>query len=195
MAIPYIPMLIDSIINTIPVLAMYFVINKHIHTLSRLVILSLVYTFGFILHLQNINTGLELIIVYTVLVIVGIWTLISTYKIVNSRTKLWALTSGALILCSVIPFVRVYIATGGVLASFYLPLIVVLVCVSIMSFVMARGIGPGQISTPTGSKAYASQTEIRTDIAIKGRSVLSDPNLDEVERRRYQDALNDRDNG
>ncbi|WCQ53260.1 hypothetical protein NL418_023970 [Escherichia coli] len=38
---------------------------------------------------------------------------------------------------------------------------------------------------PNGNKAYASQSEIDTDIAVKGSSVLFDSKLDIVEQQRY----------
>ncbi|MBN3066263.1 hypothetical protein H5A21_19830 [Pectobacterium aquaticum] len=39
------------------------------------------------------------------------------------------------------------------------------------------------------TKEYETQSQIDYDIAVKGRSVLSDPNLSIVERQRYRDAL------
>lgn len=42
-------------------------------------------------------------------------------------------------------------------------------------------------SKPT--KEYETQSQIDYDIAVKGRSVLSDPNLSIVEQQRYRDAL------
>lgn len=39
------------------------------------------------------------------------------------------------------------------------------------------------------TKEYETQSQIDYDIAIKGRSVLSDPNLSIVEQQRYRDAL------
>lgn len=42
-------------------------------------------------------------------------------------------------------------------------------------------------SKPT--KEYETQSQIDYDIAVKGRSVLSDPNLSIVEQKRYRDAL------
>ena len=53
---------------------------------------------------------------------------------------------------------------------------------------------PPTTTQPQGHKAYASQTEIDTDIAVKGSSVLFDPNLDIVEQRRYREALEKRNN-
>lgn len=50
------------------------------------------------------------------------------------------------------------------------------------------------IAQPNGHKAYASQSEIDTDIAVKGSSVLFDPNLDIVEQQRYRDAIEKRNN-
>ncbi|MCT4714093.1 hypothetical protein MUA01_03700 [Enterobacteriaceae bacterium H18W14] len=47
---------------------------------------------------------------------------------------------------------------------------------------------------PNGHKAYAPQSEIDTDIAVKGSSVLFDPNLDIVEQQRYRDAIEKRNN-
>ncbi|HHY6381632.1 TPA: hypothetical protein ACV44O_000343 [Salmonella enterica] len=47
---------------------------------------------------------------------------------------------------------------------------------------------------PKGHKAYAPQSEVDTDIAIKGSSVLFDPNLDIVEQQRYRDAIEKRNN-
>lgn len=49
-------------------------------------------------------------------------------------------------------------------------------------------------SQPTGYKAYAPQSEIDADIAVKGSSVLFDPNLDVVEQQRYRDAIEKRNN-
>lgn len=44
-------------------------------------------------------------------------------------------------------------------------------------------------SAPRRDKSYAPKTEIDYDIAIKGRSVLNDPNLSLVEQQRYREAL------
>ncbi|ECV6025829.1 hypothetical protein [Salmonella enterica] len=44
-------------------------------------------------------------------------------------------------------------------------------------------------SEPRRDKSYAPQTEIDYDVAIKGRSVLNNPNLSLVEQQRYRDAL------
>ncbi|MEQ9866165.1 hypothetical protein [Pectobacterium aroidearum] len=41
------------------------------------------------------------------------------------------------------------------------------------------------------AKEYETQSQIDYDIAVKGRSVLSDPNLSIVERQRYQDRLDE----
>ncbi|HBY9797305.1 MULTISPECIES: hypothetical protein [Enterobacteriaceae] len=53
---------------------------------------------------------------------------------------------------------------------------------------------PPATAQPNGNKAYASQSEIDTDIAVKGSSVLFDPNLDIVEQQRYRDAIKKRNN-
>lgn len=53
---------------------------------------------------------------------------------------------------------------------------------------------PPATAQPNGNKAYASQSEIDTDIAVKGSSVLFDPNLDIVEQQRYRDAIEKRNN-
>lgn len=53
---------------------------------------------------------------------------------------------------------------------------------------------PPTTAQPTGHKAYATQSEIDTDIAVKGSSVLFDPNLDIVEQKRYRDAIEKRNN-
>ena len=53
---------------------------------------------------------------------------------------------------------------------------------------------PTATSQPTGYKAYAPQSEIDADIAVKGSSVLFDPNLDIVEQQRYRDAIEKRNN-
>ncbi|WP_241623227.1 hypothetical protein [Rosenbergiella australiborealis] len=45
-----------------------------------------------------------------------------------------------------------------------------------------------------GYKAYAPQSEINADIAVKGSSVLFDPNLDIVEQQRYRNAIEKRNN-
>lgn len=42
------------------------------------------------------------------------------------------------------------------------------------------------------SKEYETQSQIDYDIAVKGRSVLFDPNLSIVEQQRYRDALDQR---
>lgn len=42
------------------------------------------------------------------------------------------------------------------------------------------------------TKEYETQTQIDYDIAVKGRSVLSDPNLSIVEQQRYRDAIHSR---
>ncbi|MDY4379092.1 hypothetical protein SOV92_14880 [Pectobacterium brasiliense] len=42
------------------------------------------------------------------------------------------------------------------------------------------------------NKEYEKQSQIDYDIAVKGRSVLSDPNLSIVEQQRYRDALKNR---
>ncbi|MGM3172213.1 hypothetical protein ACS249_19920, partial [Dickeya chrysanthemi] len=47
---------------------------------------------------------------------------------------------------------------------------------------------------PKSHKAYAPQSEIDVDIAVKGSSVLFDPNLDIVEQQRYRDAIEKRNN-
>ncbi|WP_323109716.1 hypothetical protein [Pectobacterium carotovorum] len=39
------------------------------------------------------------------------------------------------------------------------------------------------------TKEYETQSQIDYDIAVKGRSVLSDPNLSIIEQQRYRDAL------
>ncbi|MDX4155564.1 hypothetical protein [Klebsiella pneumoniae] len=39
------------------------------------------------------------------------------------------------------------------------------------------------------TKEYETQSQIDYDIAVKGRSVLSDPNLSILEQKRYRDAL------
>ncbi|QSD34198.1 hypothetical protein H5A40_14015 [Pectobacterium brasiliense] len=43
------------------------------------------------------------------------------------------------------------------------------------------------------TKEYDTQSQIDYDIAVKGRSVLSDPNLSIVEQQRYWDAIRNRD--
>ncbi|HGK4302916.1 TPA: hypothetical protein ACJ2QG_004865 [Klebsiella pneumoniae] len=51
---------------------------------------------------------------------------------------------------------------------------------------------PSSASQPDYSKPtkeYETQSQIDYDIAVKGRSVLSDPNLSIVEQQRYRDAL------
>ncbi|HCT1901271.1 TPA: hypothetical protein OTQ06_003054 [Klebsiella aerogenes] len=53
---------------------------------------------------------------------------------------------------------------------------------------------PPATALPNGNKSYASQSEIDTDIAVKGSSVLFDPNLDIVEQQRYRDAIEKRNN-
>lgn len=53
---------------------------------------------------------------------------------------------------------------------------------------------PPATAQPNGNKAYASKSEIDTDIAVKGSSVLFDPNLDIVEQQRYRDAIEKRNN-
>ncbi|KZR55326.1 hypothetical protein [Klebsiella aerogenes] len=53
---------------------------------------------------------------------------------------------------------------------------------------------PPATAQPNGNKSYASQSEIDTDIAVKGSSVLFDPNLDIVEQQRYRDAIEKRNN-
>lgn len=47
-------------------------------------------------------------------------------------------------------------------------------------------------SEPRRDKSYAPQVEIDYDVAIKGRSVLNDPNLSLVEQQRYREALQKR---
>ncbi|MGM3181523.1 hypothetical protein [Dickeya oryzae] len=47
---------------------------------------------------------------------------------------------------------------------------------------------------PKSHKAYAPQSEIDVDIAVKGSSVLFDPNLDIVEQQRFRDAIEKRNN-
>ncbi|EMD0977426.1 hypothetical protein AB6B59_03305 [Escherichia coli] len=53
---------------------------------------------------------------------------------------------------------------------------------------------PTATSQPNGYKAYAPQSEIDADIAVKGSSVLFDPNLDIVEQQRYRDTIEKRNN-
>ncbi|MCM8331271.1 hypothetical protein [Enterobacter hormaechei] len=53
---------------------------------------------------------------------------------------------------------------------------------------------PPATAQPNCNKAYASQSEIDTDIAVKGSSVLFDPNLDIVEQQGYRDAIEKRNN-
>ncbi|AVT59749.1 hypothetical protein [Pectobacterium versatile] len=53
---------------------------------------------------------------------------------------------------------------------------------------------PPATAQPNGHKAYAPQSEIDTDIAVKGSSVLFDPRLDIVEQQRYRDAIEKRNN-
>ncbi|MGG6114493.1 hypothetical protein ACQSFK_16195 [Salmonella enterica] len=53
---------------------------------------------------------------------------------------------------------------------------------------------PPETEQPKGYKAYVPQSEINTDIAVKGSSVLFDPNLDIVEQQRYRDAIEKRNN-
>ncbi|MBS4433294.1 hypothetical protein E2566_07990 [Pectobacterium punjabense] len=43
------------------------------------------------------------------------------------------------------------------------------------------------------NKEYETQSQIDYDIAVKGRSILSDPNLSVVEQQRYRDALEHKD--
>ncbi|MFJ5333071.1 hypothetical protein [Pectobacterium versatile] len=45
------------------------------------------------------------------------------------------------------------------------------------------------------TKEYETQSQIDYDIAVKGRSVLSDPNLSIVEQQRYRDSLEERNSG
>lgn len=44
------------------------------------------------------------------------------------------------------------------------------------------------------TKEYETQSQIDYDVAVKGASVLSDPNLSIVEQQRYRDAIEKRDN-
>lgn len=56
---------------------------------------------------------------------------------------------------------------------------------------------PSSASQPDYSKPtkeYETQSQIDYDIAVKGRSVLSDPNLSIVEQQRYRDAIEKRNN-
>lgn len=42
------------------------------------------------------------------------------------------------------------------------------------------------------TKEYETQSQIDYDIAVKGRSVLSDPNLSIVEQQRYRDRISEK---
>jgi hypothetical protein len=53
---------------------------------------------------------------------------------------------------------------------------------------------PPATTQSNGHKAYAPQSEIDTDIAVKGSCVLFDPNLDVLEQQRYRDAIEKRNN-
>ncbi|HIH6649262.1 TPA: hypothetical protein ACYRSV_005803, partial [Klebsiella michiganensis] len=44
------------------------------------------------------------------------------------------------------------------------------------------------------TKEYEAQSQIDYDIDVKGRGVLSDPNLSIVERQRYRDASDNKEN-
>lgn len=200
MPIPFIPILIGSIINVIPVLVLYFVVSKNIKRLVPLVLLSIIYSVGNSLYWISNHVDLTLIITFTILLIAGLICLVSILKREENRLKSWSLASSALILCSIIPFVRLRLFLEQVSPTFFYPLIAVLVSVAVLSLAFARGLG-GALTNgaayPNGnvSKAHATRTEMITDIAIKGRSVLSDTSLDEVERARYRKILDERDNG
>ncbi len=200
MPIPFMPILIGSIINAIPVLALYFAVSKNIKRLAPLVLFSIVYSAGNSLYWISNQVNLTLIITFTVLVVVGLICLYSILRHESGRLKSWFLASSALILCSVIPFVRLSLFLEEFSPTFFYPLIAALLAVGIVSLAFARGTG-GPLTNGTAypngtiTKTYATQTEIDTDLAIKGRSVLSDPNLDEGERARYRQALDEKDNG
>ena len=199
MPIPIIPILIGSIINVIPVLALYFVVSKNIKRLAPLVLLSIIYSVGLSVYLSFDEVNLTMIITCTVFIVVALICLVSILRH-EGRVKSWFLASSALILCSVIPFVRLSLFLEEVSPTFFYPLIAALLAVGVLSLAFARGTG-GPLTNGTAypngtiTKTYATQTEIDTDLAIKGRSVLSDPNLDEGERARYRQALDEKDNG
>ncbi len=200
MPIPFMPILIGSIINAIPVLLLYFVVSKNIKRLVPLVLLSIIYSVGNSVYWISNHVDLTLIITFTILIIAGVICLISILRREGNRLKSWSLASSALILCSIIPFVRLRLFLEQITPTFFYPLIAALLVVAVLSLAFARGLGEPLTSGtayPNGnvSKAYATRTEIDTDLAIKGRSVLSDTNLDEVERARYRKALDERDNG
>lgn len=200
MPIPFMPILIGSIINAIPVLVLYFVVSKKFNRLVPLVLLSIIYSVGNSVYWISNHVDLTLIITFTVLVIAGVICLVSILRHEGNRLKSWSLASSALILCSVIPFVRLQLFLEQVSPTFFYPLIAVLLAVAVLSLAFARGLG-GPLTNGAvylngnASKTYATRTEIDTDLAIKGRSVLSDTNLDEVERAIYRKALDEKDNG
>lgn len=200
MPIPFMPILIGGIINAIPVLVLYFVVSKNIKQLVPLVLLAIIYSVGNTVYWISNHVDLALIITFTVLVITGVICLVSILRREGNRLKSWSLASSALILCSIIPFVRMRLFLEQVSPTFFYPLIAVLLAVAVLSLAFARGLGgplTNGVAYPNGnaSKIYATRTEIDTDLAIKGRSVLSDTNLDESERAIYRKALDERDNG
>lgn len=199
MPIPIIPILIGSIINVIPVLALYFVVSKNIKRLAPLVLLSIIYSVGLSVYLSFDEVNLTMIITCTVFTVVALICLVSILRH-EGRVKSWFLASSALILCSVIPFVRLQWFLGEVPPTFFYPLIVALLAVGVLSLAFDRGLGGPSMTgtaspTTTTYKGFATQSEIDVEIATKGRSGLSDTNLDEVERERLRRALEKKDNG
>jgi len=197
MTIPFIPILIGSIINAIPVLALYFAVGKSIKRLTPLVLFSIIYTVGTSIYWTYRQVDVTLIITSIVIGFAGLFCLGFILGRENGRLKSWFLASSALILCSVIPFVRLLVFIGQVSPDFFYPLITVLLAVSVLSLAYKRGLG-GPLTNgnayPNGTtyKPNPTRTELKTDIAIHGRSVLSDTTRSEAERESLRQMINDK---
>lgn len=197
MAIPFIPILIGSIIYAIPVLALYFAVGKSIKRLAPLVLFSIIYTVGNSIYWTYRQIDVTLIITSTVIGFAGLICLGFIHVSANGRLKSWLLASSALILCSIIPVVRLLVFIGQVSPTFFYPLITVLLAVGVFSLAFNRGLGAPSTNgnayqNGTTYKPYSTQTELETDLAIHGRSVFSDTTRSEAERERLRQILNDK---
>ena len=197
MTIPFIPILIGSIINAIPVLVLYFAVGKSIKRLAPLVLFSIIYTVGTSIYRTYRQVDVTLIIISIVIGFVGLFCFGFIHGRENRRLKAWFLASSALILCSVIPVVRLLVFIGQVPPDFFYPLITVLLAVGVFSLAFNRGLGAPSTNgnayqNGTTYKPYSTQTELETDLAIHGRSVLSDTTRSEAERERLRQILHDK---
>ncbi|XKF51262.1 hypothetical protein RY018_19210 [Enterobacter hormaechei] len=156
---------------------------------------------------QNITQKYGLFPIWLVCVAIALFmaTLVSTVKFV--RKNLTVGKSRAIILSSFLivyatrfhaVFSDVY-GSGYTLNGYNTAWTFFLLFASLLAYIGCSGSktysgysAPSSASQPDYSKPtkeYETQSQIDYDIAVKGRSVLSDPNLSIVEQQRYRDAL------